>query len=124
MSDYVPNHLPGHSVTYVAGATVTGGQVVKLSATGRTVVAATAGSEAVVGVACHDAISGAFVTVSRGGEQRPTASGTVTAGVPVKSGAAGTVASWVTGTDNASLILGVALDTVADTLPVNIAWRA
>lgn len=124
MGDYTPNHLPGESVTYVASASITGGQVVNLTATGRTVTATTAASSQVVGIATHDAITGQRVTVSRGGEQFPKAAGAITAGTPVKSAAAGCVAAWVTGTDNASLILGIALDTVADAAQVAIAWRA
>lgn len=124
MPDYTPNHLPGESVTYVASAGITGGQVVHITATGRTVTATTAASDHVVGVATHDAITGQRVTVSRGGEQFPKAAGAITAGVPVKSAAAGCVAAWVTGTDLPSLVLGVALDTVADGANVAVAWRA
>jgi hypothetical protein len=124
VSDYVPNHLPGQNVTYVAGGTITGGQVVILSATGRVVTVAGAGARNTVGIACHDVVSGQAVTVSRGGEQRPVASGAITAGALVKTGAAGTVAAFVPGTDAIDLIVGTALTTVADTVPVDVAWRA
>lgn len=124
MSDYVPNFLPGNEVTYTAGATITGGQVLHITATARVVSPTSAASNHVVGVACHNAASGAPVTVSRGGEQRPVASGAITAGTPVKSAAAGAVAAWVSGTDDASLILGVAINTVADLANVDILWRA
>lgn len=124
MGDYTPNHSPGTDVTYVAGGTITGGQVVHISATGRTVTATGAASDHVVGVACHDALTGQPVTVSRGGEQRLVAAGAITAGTPVKAAAAGAVAAWVTGTDNASVKLGTALDTVADTAFVHVAWSA
>jgi len=124
VSDYVPNFLPGHELTYTAGAAITGGQVLHITATGRIVSPTGAASDHTVGVACHDAASGALVTVSRGGEQRPKASGAITAGTPVKAAAAGAVAAWVSGTDNASLILGVAINTVADLANVDILWRA
>lgn len=124
MADYTANHLPGEVVTYNASATITGGQVVHLTATGRTVTVTTAASDHVVGVACHDAIAGQPIVVSRGGEQRLTAAGSITAGALVKSAAAGAVAAWVSGTDNPALVLGVALDTAADAATVHVAWRA
>ncbi len=124
MADYVPNHLPGQNVTYIAGGTIAGGQVVVLSATGRVVTVAGAGARNTVGIACHSVVSGQAVTVTRGGEQRPIAAGAITAGVLVKSAAAGAVAAFVPGTDAIDLILGVALNTVADTAPVDVAWRA
>lgn len=125
MADYVPNFEPGSLVTYQVGATaVTGGQVLAISATGRTVIPTTAAARNVVGVAKHDAAVGASITVSRGGEQRLTAAGAITAGTPVKSAAAGAVAAWQNGTDDASLIIGVAINTAADTAAVDVLWRA
>lgn len=124
MGEYTPNHLPGHNATFVAGGTLTGGQVVHITATARTVSATTAASDHVVGVANHDAVTGQRVTVSRGGEHRLTASGAITAGTPVKSAAAGAVAAWVSGTDLPSLIVGVAINTAADAALVDVAWRA
>lgn len=124
MAEYTPNFMPGQSVTYTAGGTITAGKVVHISATGRTITLATAGSDHTVGVACHDAATGALVTVSRGGEQKVTASGAITAGTPVKSGAAGTVAAWISGTDNASLIVGKAINTAADAALVDVTWTA
>jgi hypothetical protein len=124
VTDYVPNFQPGAFVTYTAGAAITGGQVLRISATGKVVSPTTAASNATVGVACHDAASGAPVTVSRGGEQQPKATGAITAGTPVKSAAAGTVSAWVSGTDAADLIVGLALATVADAALVPVAWRA
>lgn len=124
MGDYLPNHLPGNDVAYTAGATITGGQVVYLSGTPRVVSPTTAAVRNVVGIACHDAILNQPVTVSRGGEQRPVANGAITAGVLVKSAAAGQVSAFVAGTDAIDLILGTALFTVADQASVDIAWRA
>lgn len=123
MADYVPNIIPGHEVTYTAGGTITGGQLVTLSATGRVVTVAGLAATGVVGIACHDAVSGQPVTVSRGGEQRPIASGAITAGARVMAGALGTVIVWTSGTDNPAISVGIALNTVADAAPVDVAWR-
>ena len=124
MADYVANFLPGQAVTFIAGGTIVGGNVVVVSATGRVVTVAGAAARNTVGLACHDAVSGQPVTVTRGGEQRPIASGAITAGALVKSAAAGQVAAFVPGTDAIDLILGTALTTVADQAPVDVAWRA
>lgn len=124
MAEYTPNFLPGADTTWIAGATITGGQVLHITATGRTVSATGAASDHVVGVACHDASTGQRVTVSRGGEQKLTAAGAITAGTPVKSAAAGAVAAWVSGTDLPSLVVGVAINTVADGAAVDVTWRA
>ena len=122
MGDYTPNALPGNERTFVAGAAITGGQVVYLSGSPRLISPTTGASAAVPGVAGHDAATGDRVTVLRGGEHKLTASGAITAGAKVKSAAAGAVAAWVSGTDNPSLILGTALNTAADTAAVDVAW--
>jgi hypothetical protein len=125
VAEYTPNHLPGENVSYVAGGTITGGQCVILSATGRTVTASSGDTAACVGIAVHDAISGQAVTVARGGEQRPIVNAAVAAGALVKAAAAGRVITWVSGTDNPSLIVGVALATAAASGdPLAVAWRA
>jgi predicted RecA/RadA family phage recombinase len=124
VSDYVPTAIPGHEFTYTAGAAITGGQVVHITATGRVVSPTGAASNKTVGIAVQDVASGASFTVSRGGIQLPKASGAITAGVPVKSAAAGCVAAWVSGTDAADLIVGVALSTVIDGAIVETLWRA
>lgn len=124
MSDYVPHLVPGNYATFTAGAAIVGGQVVHLTATGRVVSPTTAASNKTVGIACHAAASGAPVTVTRGGEQLPRATGAITAGALVKSATAGTVAAWVSGTDAADLALGVALNTVADGGTATVLWRA
>jgi predicted RecA/RadA family phage recombinase len=75
VSDYVPTAIPGHEFTYTAGAAITGGQVVHITATGRVVSPTTAASNKTVGIAVQDVASGASFTVSRGGIQLPKASG-------------------------------------------------
>jgi predicted RecA/RadA family phage recombinase len=82
VSDYVPTAIPGHEFTYTAGAAITGGQVVHITATGRVVSPTGAASNKTVGIAVQDVASGASFTVSRGGIQLPKASGAITAGVP------------------------------------------
>jgi len=92
----------------VAGADITKGQLLSLS-DAMTVVPATAGSDAVIGIAMFDAKSGANVSIECEGLVRFTASAQVTAPAKLKAAAAGKVAPWVTGTDNSSLIVGIAL---------------
>ncbi len=122
MADYVPIFNPGNEVTYTASAAITGGQVVANSGV-NTVAPAAAASVKVVGVAAHDAASGAKVTVLSGPGMvhESTASGAVTAGDLVQAGAAGTVA--ILGATPASgQMIGVALTTAADTALVQ--WKA
>ena len=121
MSDYNPVYTGGcKPFTLTASATVTGGQV--LISTGiNTVGPATATSGKFVGVAAMDAASGARVTVwpIPGCIHESTASGAVTAGDPLATGAAGTAASGTLGTlAAAGQLLGTALTTAADTAKV------
>ena len=118
MADYTPSHIPGQAVSYTAGAAITGGQVVELTA------ANTVGptSLAVVGVALHDAPNGGTVAVSRGGIQRPIASGVIAVGAHVKAAASGQVVTATVGTDSQVSILGMALDAGTATNPVRILW--
>ena len=92
----------------VAGAAITKGQLLSLS-DAMTVVPATAGSDAVIGIAMFDAKSGAAVSVECEGLVRFTASAQVTAPAKLKAAADGKVATWVSGTDSPSLIVGIAL---------------
>lgn len=105
MADYAPifNGLPPYTST--ASATITGANVLEVTASG-TVGPAGAGSVKVVGVAAFDAASGALVTIFRGGVQELVASGTVTQGEQVEAGAAGTVRTLASGR-----AIGVALTT-------------
>lgn len=119
MSDYLPKFKPGQAVTYTASADITGGQVVKVTGD-RTVAPATAGAVTFVGVAAHDAKTGAPVTVFSGGIQRPLASGAVDAGDNVVCAAAGKV---VTAAVAAGTSVGIAVSTAADGKPVEIVFN-
>lgn len=98
MADYSPVHAPGITpFTKTASATITGGQLVETTTTGN-VGPAGALSLKCIGVAAHDAASGAKVAVwplpAVEHEVSHTAGGTVgDCIVPAASGAAGTAAA-------------------------------
>lgn len=101
MGDYTPIHSGG-AIPFAsqASATITGGQVVSASGNG-TVAPSGAADTTVVGVAAHDAASGAKVTVwpLKNVTHEVTAQGAVAAGALVKVGTvAGTVATIGAGT--------------------------
>lgn len=112
MADYVPLFTGQPAFTSQASTTITGGQLLAVSGSG-TVGPCGAASAAFVGVAAFDAASGDKVTVHTGGVQRLTASGSITAGAAVISGASGTVATIGAETVY-SRVVGVALTTAAD----------
>ena len=118
MAEYIPVLTPGHALVSSASATITGGQLVAVSGSG-TVGPAGAASVAWVGVAAFDAASGDRVTVYTDGVQELTASGAITAGAVVVSGAAGTVAT-AGGTPALGTQVGVALTTAADGAKVRV----
>lgn len=112
MADYTPIFTGGiRPRGYTAGGTITGGQVVALSAA-NTVIATTAASAAAVGVAGNDAVSGGQVTVwpLPGVTHEVTSSAAIAVGDNVSSAASGQVAtaSQVAGTAVFSQIIGVA----------------
>ncbi len=114
MGAYEPKFLYGDTYTGTASATITGGQVLAVSGNG-TVGPAGADSNAVVGVAAHDAATNGLVTYfPRGKVHVSTAAGAITAAARVNSAAAGTVASATAGVGN----IGIALTTAADTAAV------
>lgn len=119
MGDYTPIHEPGALITSQASAAITAGQVLVVTGVG-TVGPAGAAAPAIVGVAAHDAASGAKVTFyARGKVHQLIASGTVTAADIVHSGAAGTCATHTVGTNDAQAF-GVALTTATTGLPVEV----
>lgn len=126
-TSYEPKFLYGDTITGVASATITAGQTLVVSATG-TVGPAGAGAANFVGVAAVDAASGAsFAFFPRGKVHISVASGGITAGAQLATGAAGTVASLaaaaaaLTADVNAARsVIGVALTTAADT--ANVEW--
>lgn len=130
MSDYTPLYVPGDAYTSTASATIVGGQLVEVSGTD-TVGPAGANSLKVVGVAAFDAASGARVTIYLGKViHEVTASGAITAGDLLVAAAAGKVSTLAVVTTptaadvtNTRAIVGVALNTAADTAKVRYATR-
>ncbi len=114
MTDYSPQYLPSKAITCVTSATVIGGQTLVVSGNG-TVGPAGAAAANFIGVAGHDAASGTEVLVfGRGTVHVSTASGGITAGARVDTGAAGTVATASSALTN----IGIAMTTAADTASV------
>lgn len=124
MGDYVPKHASEDDYpTYVAGGTITGGDVVVFSAA-NTVVTASGASSLVAGIATKDAVSGERLAVCRGGVQRPIAGGTIAFGDTVMSAASGRVVKWTSGTDAADRALGTATEAATSGNPVTVDWKA
>lgn len=110
MADHTPLFKPGQEVTLTASATIVGSNVVVVSGD-ETVAPSSGASAAAVGVAKYDAASGAKVGVVFGGVHELVASGTINAGDPITSAAAGAVAAF-SGTTY-STIIGKALKAAA-----------
>jgi hypothetical protein len=115
MGIYAPNYFPADRLQFTAGAAITAGQLLFLSAA-NTASPTTAATAAWLGVAEHDVASGDPVPSYLVGVHTLAAAAAVAAGVPVKAAAAGGVAAWVTGTDDASLIVGLSLAAAAGNL--------
>lgn len=115
MAEYAPLFMPGDVITCTTSAAVTGGRLVAVSGNG-TVAHAGADSNAVIGMAAHDAASGALVAVhGRGQVHVSTAAGGITAAARVNAAANGTVASATAGVGNIGIAMTTALDTAAVT---------
>lgn len=112
MADYVPVFKPGEDLTMTAGGTITGGQLVSVSAA-NTVIATAAATGAWLGVATTDATSGQKVGITSGGVQELTASGAIAAGDVLIPASAGRVAAIGAGTTY-SQVVGIALTAAAD----------
>jgi hypothetical protein len=114
LADYSPVYAGGTlPFTQTTSGAVTGGQVLVASAAG-TVAAAGAGSAVVVGVAAHDAASGAKVTVWPIANviHELVTTGTVTALDGVVTAATGTVGTATIATAAAAgTLIGIALTT-------------
>lgn len=123
MADYAPIHSPGNEITQTASATITAGQLLMNSGDG-TVAPTSAATTKYLGVAGHDAITGAKVTVHSGPGMvhETTAQGAVAAGDLVITGTvAGTVASGGA-TPAIGTVIGVAIRGAADT--ALCVWKA
>lgn len=105
MSDYLPIYSESDDpVTVTLTATVTGGQLVTWAGA----VAGTA-QVGVAGVAGKDGVSGDKIPVWGPGKHRGTASGSITQGDPLCAGAAGTIRTWVSGTDAVAARIATAM---------------
>jgi Uncharacterized conserved protein (DUF2190) len=115
MSDYTPVFKPGSSFTQTASASVVGGQVV-MNSGNNTVAPATAASVKVVGVAAHDALAGARVTVIGGAGiiHETTGQGAITAGDLLQVGTVDGTVATLGATPVAGQSIGVALASAAD----------
>jgi hypothetical protein len=127
VADYSPVYSGGaQPVTLTTSGAVTGGQVLVASAAGT--VAASGGVSAVaVGVAAHDAASGAKVTVwplTNVIHEIAVATGTVTALDGVSTSTSGGVTTGVVGTlAAAGQLIGIALTTAASPNKVRFIGR-
>lgn len=105
MTEYLP--LTDDTVQYsrVATAAVTGGQLVNVSG-----APCGANDPTYLGIAGRDAAIGETFTVFCDHFQRPVAAGAIAKGDRLKTAANGQVTTWVSGTDAADLLLGIALE--------------
>lgn len=115
MGVYAPNYFPADRLTFIAGAAITGGQLVAITAA-NTVSPTAAASGAWVGVAAHDAASGSAVVVLTVGVHTLAASGAIAAGANVIPAAAGAVATIASDASDGQNIVGVALSAAASNL--------
>lgn len=129
MSDYTPRFTPGQVITMTTSGAVTGGDILVVSGNGTVAKASTLANISYVGVAGHDAASGAKVAVHTCSPvHKSIADGAITAGDLITStntanrqvktlAAAG--AAYVQAEANASrAVIGVALTTAADNATV------
>jgi hypothetical protein len=139
--DYVPLALPGHQFSCVAGAAITAGQLVSVSAgtltagapgvsggsansgtVNPTVAPTTAATAEKVGVAANTVASGSPVSVYFEGIHVLAASGSISAGDPVQAAASGAVADASSNTTY-SQIVGRALSASSGGLvAVKLGW--
>lgn len=135
MADYLPEAFPGDLFTFIAGAAITGGQLVKVGAADMTVIpTAAAADDKTVGVASRDALINANIGIyCLGTIHRLTAAGAITRGDRVGpgavAGAVSTVAAAATPTAaevnlNARASRGIALESAADTAIVRVMFGA
>lgn len=126
MADYTPVFSGGaQPFTATTSAAVTGGRVLEVSGN-NTVAHAGAASTVAVGVAAHDAASGAKVSVwpLDNVVHELSASGAITAAAGIVTAAAGEVATAVVGTAAAAgTLIGIAATTAASN-KVRVVGRA
>src|SRR6266705_2006818 len=122
MADYTPVYGRPTTMTLTAGATITGGDVLVFSAAD-TVVPSAVNPANYAGIAAHDAVSGAPVTVYMGaGIIHETAvAGATSADVLLYAGAAGKITSTI-GTGFGAVAVGVSLRATAGA--GTLRWKA
>ncbi|QJY46662.1 capsid cement protein [Pseudonocardia broussonetiae] len=103
MADYIPVFKPGTDVTFTAGAAITGGRLVALSAA-ETVIETSATTAAWMGAAVQDAASGAMVGVTSGGVQELIVNAAVAVGDILVPAANGRVTPIAAGTNYAHVV--------------------
>lgn len=113
MADYTPVHGKAHKLTFTAGTTITGGDVLVFSGVD-TVSPSAINPANFAGVAAHDAASGAPVTVYTGaGVIHETTIGTgQAAGTLLYAGASGRIIQ-TPGTGYGAVAVGVAVRTAS-----------
>lgn len=107
MAEYIAVFEDGDDLTMSAGAAITGGQLVALSAA-NTVIPAAAATAAWLGMATTDAASGGKVGVTSGGVQEVAVAAAVAVGDVLVPAATGRVTPIGAGTDYAQVV-GIAL---------------
>jgi hypothetical protein len=117
MGDYTPVNSDAAAFTSTASATVTGGQLVKVSGSG-TVAPVAATTDRAIGVAAFDAANGQRLTVyvlpGMIHEVLNVNAGTITAGAAVTAGATGGADTGTLATVAAAgTLIGIALTTAA-----------
>ncbi|MBU8833607.1 capsid cement protein [Mycolicibacterium goodii] len=113
MAEYAPHYFPADRLAMTASAATTAGQVVRVSGN-KTVAPVTAAASGVLGVAAHDAASGAPVVVYTEGVFEVAAVGAIAAGSAVVGAAGGGVAAFADETHTADQIVGDALAAAAN----------
>lgn len=103
MTEYLPKTDDCVQDKVVVTSPVDGGQLVTHAG-----APAGANSPLWVGIAARPAGVGETVTVFTGGLQRPVAATNIAQGDRLKTAANGQVTTWVSGTDAADLLVGVA----------------
>lgn len=108
----------GTRISFVAGGTISVGDIVKMDSTANQVIRCAAATDVMIGVATIDAVSGEDVSVQITGTAKITAEGNIVAGndiglaaTPTYHGVAVTLAA---GGGTLRRTLGVALEAAAD----------
>jgi hypothetical protein len=105
VAEYLPKTDDAIAWKVVATGAITGGLMVNVAGT-----VCGANDATWTGIAARDAAIGETVTVFMDDLQRPTAAGAIAAGARLKTAASGQVTTWVSGTDAADLLVGIALE--------------